>query len=171
MPRRTPGTDNRVLRVCRLLNRHRARYLLAGGVAANLHGSVRATRDVDILVPRDPKNAARVLRALAQLPYGVAGELDPETILNKPITIIGDDPRVDILTVAWDLTYERAARSSVVRRIAGVRVPYLGLEDLLRSKRTGRAADLADIEALGGRRTRKARPGASRGSVRRPRGQ
>ena len=49
MPRRTPGTDNRVLRVCRLLNRHRVRYLLAGGVAANLRGSVRATRDIEIL--------------------------------------------------------------------------------------------------------------------------
>ena len=29
MPKRTPGTDNRVLRVCRLLNRHRVRYLIA----------------------------------------------------------------------------------------------------------------------------------------------
>ena len=51
MPRRVPGTDNRVLRVCRLLNRRRVRYLIASGVAANLHGSVRATRDVDVLVP------------------------------------------------------------------------------------------------------------------------
>jgi hypothetical protein len=68
MPRRTPGTDNRALRVCRLLNRHRVRYLLAGGVAANLHGSVRATRDVDILVPRDRRNMARLLRALGELP-------------------------------------------------------------------------------------------------------
>lgn len=30
MPRRTPGTDNRVLRVCGLLNRHRVRYLREG---------------------------------------------------------------------------------------------------------------------------------------------
>lgn len=49
MPSETPGTANRVVRVCRLLNRHRARYLVAGGVAANLHGSVRTTRDVDLL--------------------------------------------------------------------------------------------------------------------------
>lgn len=49
MPSETPGTANRVVRVCGLLNRHRARYLVAGGVAANLHGSVRATRDVDLL--------------------------------------------------------------------------------------------------------------------------
>lgn len=152
MPRRTPGTDNRVLLVCRLLNRHRALYLIAGGVAANLHGSVRATRDVDILVPKDLQNTARVLQALAELPYGVAKELDPQEVAGKPITIVGDDPRVDILTVAWNVTYERADRFKVVRRIAGVRVPYLGLRDLLRSKQTGRPGDLADIEALGGGR-------------------
>lgn len=148
MPRRTPGTDNRVLLVCRLLNRHRVRYVLAGGVAANLHGSVRATRDVDILVPKDRDNAERLLAALSELPYGIASELDADEISRKPITIVGDDPRVDILTIAWNVTFERANPGKVVRRIAGVRVPYLALRDLLRSKRTGRAADLADIEAL-----------------------
>jgi len=155
VPRRTPGTDNRVLRVCRLLNRHRARYLLAGGVAANLHGSVRATRDVDILVPKDRANTGRVLKALGELPYGVARELDPDEVVDKPITIVGDDPRVDILTVAWNVTFDRANRSKVVRRIAGVRVPYLGLRDLMRSKRTGRAGDLADLEVLGRGRSRR----------------
>ncbi len=155
MPRRTPGTDNRVLRVCRLLNRHRARYVLAGGVAANLHGSVRATRDVDILVPKDRQNTMRVLEALAELPYGVAGELDAEQVFEKPITIVGDDPRVDVLTVAWNVTFDKADRNKVVRRIAGVRVPYLGLAELLRSKQTGRAGDLADIEALTGARPAK----------------
>jgi hypothetical protein len=38
--------------VCRLLNRHRVRYLVADGVAANLHGSMSSSRDADILVPR-----------------------------------------------------------------------------------------------------------------------
>jgi hypothetical protein len=46
------------------------------------------------------------------------------------------------------VTFERALRSRVVRRIQGVRVPYLGLRDLVRSKSTGRASDRADIEAL-----------------------
>src|SRR5262247_4423233 len=71
--RKAPRSDNRVLIVCRLLNRHRVRYLLAGGVAANLHGSVRATADVDVLVPKDPRNTERLLAALAELPYGIAG--------------------------------------------------------------------------------------------------
>jgi len=109
-------------------------------------------------VPKDRVNTRRVLKALAELPYGVARELDPDEIFDKPITIVGDDPRVDILTVAWSVTFDRAERFKIVRRIAGVRVPYLGLRDLVRSKQTGRAGDLADIEALrGGRSPRKTR--------------
>ena len=155
MPNATPGTADRVLRVCRLLNRRRVRYLLAGGVAANLHGSVRATRDVDILVPREVRNTERLLGALTELPFGVAGELDPETVATRPITIVGDDPRVDILTVAWSVTFEKAWPRRIVRRIQGVRVPYLSLDDLIASKRTGRAADLADLEVLAHLRSRR----------------
>jgi len=148
MPRRVRGTDNRVLRVCRLLNRRRVRYLIAGGVAANLHGSVRATRDVDILVPRDLRNTERLLLALSELPYGLARELDPEEVLENPVTIVGDDPRVDILTVAWSVTFDHAHPNRTTRRIQGVRVPYLSLPDLIASKQTGRAADEADLEVL-----------------------
>jgi hypothetical protein len=131
-----------------LLNRHRARYLLGGGVAANLHGSVRATRDIDILVPRDDTNMARVLAALSELPYGIAGELDAAEVARNPITTVGDDPRVDIMTAAWTVTFEEAWDRRMVRRIQGTRVPYLGRDDLIASKRTGRAADRADIEQL-----------------------
>jgi len=144
--------------VCRLLNGRRVRYLLAGGIAANLHGSVRATKDVDVLVPRDARNMARLLDALGELPYGMARELDAADIATKPLTIIGDDPRVDVLTVAWTVSFESAWPRREVRTIAGVRVPYLSRDDLIASKQTGRASDLADIEhlapATAGRRAR-----------------
>lgn len=162
VPSETPGTANRVLALCRLLNRHRARYLLAGGVAANLHGSVRATRDVDILVPPDVGNTRRLLTALSELPFGVAAELDAEHVANRPVTIVGDDPRVDILTVAWSVRFDDAWPRRVARRIQGVRVPYLGLEDLMASKRTGRATDRADLEVLRGLRPRPRRRPARR---------
>ncbi len=148
MANATPGSDNRVLRVCRLLNAERARYLVVGGVAANLHGSVRATRDVDILVPRDRANAERVLAALRQLPWGIAREIDADDLVSKPFTIVGDDPRVDVLTLAAKVTFEAAWPRRRTRIIAGVRVPYLGLTDLIRSKETGRASDVADLEVL-----------------------
>jgi hypothetical protein len=132
------------------LNEHGVLYVLAGGVAANLHGVVRSTKDVGILVPRDRANVQRLLDALSKLPNGVARELDVDDVIDKPIVIVGDDPRVDVLTVAWDLRYDEAKSSAVVRTIEGVTVPYLSLKDLIRSKRTGRHQDLADIEILEG---------------------
>ena len=148
MPKPTPGTDNRVLQVCRLLNEHGVRYILAGGVAANLHGSVRATKDVGVLVPKNLDNTKRLLEALSGLPYAVARELDAAWVVDKPITIVGDDPRVNILTVAWTVPYEQAERTRELRTILGVPVPYLSRADLIQSKQTGRPSDLADIEAL-----------------------
>ena len=39
-----------LLRVCSLLNKHSAKYLIVGGHACILHGLVRTTEDVDLLV-------------------------------------------------------------------------------------------------------------------------
>lgn len=157
MPSGTPGTANRVVRVCGLLNRHRARYLVAGAVAANLHGSVRATRDVDLLIPTDLANAERVLRALSELPWGIARELDAADVVAKQFTIIGDDPRVDLLTIAAKVRFEAAWPRRLVRRVEGVRIPYLHLDDLIASKQTGRHSDEADLEVLRGLRRREPR--------------
>ena len=56
-----------LLRVCSLLNRYNARYLIVGARACWLHGYVRATADVDILIPEDLENHARVIAALSEL--------------------------------------------------------------------------------------------------------
>ncbi|MGE3841114.1 MAG: hypothetical protein AB7I50_05960 [Vicinamibacterales bacterium] len=113
---------------------------------------MRATKDVDLLAPPDERNMARRLEALAGLRWGLATELDPAEMVKKPITIIGDEPRVDVLTLAWTVTFERAWPNRVVRRIEAVRVPFLSLKDLLESKQTGRPADLADLDVLTGLR-------------------
>jgi hypothetical protein len=117
-------------------------------VAANLHGSVRATKDVDLLIPKSRPNAERVLAALGELTWGIARELDASEVIARPFTIVGDDPRVDLLTVASKVTFEAAWPGRLIRRIAGVRIPCLGLEDLIRSKQTGRPSDEADLEVL-----------------------
>lgn len=42
-------------------------YVIVGGVAANLHGALRTTLDLDIVYSRAPANLARLVDALA--PY------------------------------------------------------------------------------------------------------
>ena len=78
------------------------------GVAANLLGSVRATKDIEILVPKDEANMSRVLAAFCERPYGIARELNASDIVRNPITIVGDDPRADPLTSAWTVTFDEA---------------------------------------------------------------
>lgn len=141
--------EARLVSVCRLLNKHRAKYLVIGGAALNLHGLVRATKDIDLLIPKDTENTKNVLDALKEeLLFGIAGELDADEVAHKPITIIGDVPRVDLLTVAGKAKYEEAAKTARHVKITGVKIHYVDLETLIKTKDTDRLQDRADVERL-----------------------
>jgi hypothetical protein len=139
---------SRLATVCGLLNAAGAKYVVVGGFAMALHGVVRATKDIDILIEPTPENAARALQALAGLTWGISRELDPSEVVAKPITIIGDDPRVDLLTIAWSVRYADAAPKVQKVAIDGVEVPFPDLDTLIRTKQTGRFQDKADVESL-----------------------
>jgi len=138
----------RLAEVCSRLNAERARYVVVGAAAAQLWGTTRATRDVDILIDPTVANAKRVLRALATLGMGFAKELAPEDIARRPVTIIGDIPNVDIFTRAWNLRYAEAGPEATVFDVEGVKIPAASIAHLIESKRTGRLQDAADIELL-----------------------
>jgi predicted nucleotidyltransferase len=141
-------SQSRVAGICGALNRGRAKYLVIGGVACILHGYARATEAIDILIERTAANARRVLTALARVGYGFAREWTPTEVLKRQITVIGDDPRVDIFTVAWKVKFEQAVANAGTAVVDGVRIPLIGLDDLIETKRTGRLQDAADIEVL-----------------------
>ncbi len=137
-----------VVDVCATLNAEGAKYLVIGGVACILHGYVRATVDLDILIEKKRENVTRVLAALGKTGYGFAKEWTADQVLAKPITIIGDDPAVDLFLVAWTVKYEQAVSHAWIAEVEGVSIPVIGLDDLIATKRTGRALDAVDIEAL-----------------------
>ena len=85
MSKPTRGIGDKWIDVCRLLNRGGVEYLVVGGVAMALHGRMRATKDIDVLVPRDVEN---------------------------------------------------------------IEIPYVGLRELIRSKRTDRDQDRVDAREL-----------------------
>jgi len=134
--------------VCARLNRHRAHYIVVGARAVQLWGSTRATRDIDILIEPTVANARKVLAALAEVGFGFAKEWLAEEVVKKPVTIIGDSPRVDILTVAWAVRYAEARKDATVFTLEGVKIPTASIDHLIASKRTGRLQDAADIEVL-----------------------
>lgn len=138
----------RAAHVCSLLNARHAKYVVVGATALQLWGTTRATRDIDILIEATVANGRRVLAALGELPLGLAKEWRPEEVVKRPVTIMGDMPRVDILTVAWSVHYDEAARDARVFTVEGVDIPTASIDHLIASKRTGRLQDAADIEVL-----------------------
>ena len=139
---------DRLTTVCALLNAERTRYAVVGGYAVGLHGVVRATKDIDILIEPTLENATRALAALAHLPFHVARDIDPADLMSRFITIIGDTPRVDVLTLAFSVRYADVRSSLVKRKIHGTTIPYVDIDTLIKSKQTGRPQDVADIAAL-----------------------
>jgi predicted nucleotidyltransferase len=147
-PRGGVNPEGIAAQVCDALNRSGAQYLVIGGVACILHGYVRATTDVDILIEPALANAERVLEALGSLGWGFAREWSAREIVARPITVFGDDPAVGVFTVAWKVKYRDAVGRSSTVDVEGVPIPLISIEDLIETKRTGRLQDAADIEAL-----------------------
>jgi hypothetical protein len=137
-----------LVRVCSLLNRHGARYVVVGGYACILHGLVRTTEDVDVLVEDNEANFARVIAALSEMEDGAARELTPKDLAENVIIKIADEVEVDVSRKAWKVSFADAIDSSLQVNIEGVTVPYVDLATLIATKETYRDQDRADLTFL-----------------------
>jgi hypothetical protein len=135
-------------RVCALLNKHSANYLIVGAQACILHNYVRTTEDVDILIPEDLENHARVIAALSELEDHAAAELTPQDFIENVVVKIADEVEVDVSTRAWKISYADAVGGALTAVIQGVTVPYVDLKTLIETKRTHRDQDQVDIQRL-----------------------
>jgi ribosome biogenesis SPOUT family RNA methylase Rps3 len=144
----SPAAENPLLRVCALLNKHGARYLIVGGHACILHGLVRTTEDVDLLIEESLDNYRRVIAALSELPDGAAAELKPEDIEAAMVIKVADEVIVDISRRARTVSYAGAITATFVTDIDSVKIPCIGLKDLIASKKTCREKDAADLILL-----------------------
>ena len=138
-----------LLRVCSLLNAAGANYLVAGAYAMILNSVIRATEDVDILIEDSRENFQKVINGLANLADGAARELTPDDLAENVVVKIADEVEVDVTRSAWTVTYAEAVKNAQIVVIDNVRIPYLSLEDLIRSKLTHRDQDRVDVERLG----------------------
>ena len=134
------------------------RFVVIGGVAMVLRGSVRLTVDLDVCYARDAANLDRLAAALA--PHqprlrGAPPELpfiwDAQTLrsgLNFTlITTLGD---LDLLGEVTGIGgYDDVARLATEQEVAGLGLMVLTLDGLERAKRSaGRVKDLLDLEEI-----------------------
>ena len=104
--------------------------------------------DVDILVPEDMQNHARVIAALSERQDHAAAELTPRDLAENIVVKIADEIEVDVSTRAWRVRYHDAIPTSLKTVIEGVEIPYLDMQTLIKSKSTEREQDEVDIQRL-----------------------
>ena len=150
--------------VFRALNDRGVRYLVAGGVAVVLHGHMRYTKDLDLVVDLAPEQARAAIEALSALGLVPAVPVDPYAfadadtrqawIHDKGMSVFPlhhpEDPRmvVDLFVdlpgdfqALWDASDEMPLDTTTVRVVS--------LADLIAMKReAGRPRDMLDVEEL-----------------------
>jgi len=114
-----------------LLNKHKARYLIVGGLAFIYHAKPRYTKDIDIWVDPAPKNVEMVNEALVE--FGSPHVLTP----NNPDEIlqIGVEPdRIDLLHQLAGVTFPAAWKNRVTDQYGAITTYWISLDDLIRAK-------------------------------------
>jgi hypothetical protein len=151
------------------LNDEGVKYLVVGGYAVSLHAQPRATKDLDILICTDKTNAIALFRALAKFGAPLEG-LKPEDLIERGSFFrMGMPPEmVDIFPEISGVDFNYAWQRRVVETIdaeTGLKALFISAADLIAAKEaSGRAQDLADVEALRQAQT-GARPKSHRASA------
>ena len=145
-------------RVLRVLTDGAVEFVLIGGVAANLHGSARATFDVDVVYSRARANITRLVKCLAPYqpylrgaPPGLPFQFDETTVRNGlNFTLDTQLGEVDVLgEVAGGGNYAQLLPHTVELDAFGVRCKCVTLERLIQLKRAaGRPKDFESLAEL-----------------------
>jgi len=147
-----------LLRLTQALAKARVPYGLVGGYAVALHGAVRGTMDIDIVLRFDKKQFVRAERALAsiglepRLPVTAQDVLRfrEEYIKNRNLVAWSFvNPVVPSELVDVVLTHDLAQLDTKSIRVQGHTVRVVARDDLIAMKRrSGRAQDKEDVRAL-----------------------
>ena len=129
------------------------RFVVVGGVAVTLHGYVRLTEDVDLLVSAEARNLECLLAVLKNFGEGYASELQPSDFDDSEgaIRIVEETEscHVDLFTRMTGRRYEDVVRDAEVFTLNGLKIPFASKDALIEWKEKSlRDKDRLDALAL-----------------------
>jgi predicted nucleotidyltransferase len=150
--------------IFRELNRRKIDYVVVGGVAVVMHGVVRLTADLDLMVHLDKKNLTKIVEVMNELGYKPKVPVKAETFIdpeNRRIWIEEKNMKVfsfyhpkkgimliDIF-VNEPVPYDKIRKNAVELKMGNLVIPTVSIEDLIKLKEiSGRPQDIADLDAL-----------------------
>jgi predicted nucleotidyltransferase len=150
--------------ILKALNDAEIRYVIVGGVAVNLHGHARFTKDLDLIFAFDEDNLIRAMRILENihfsplLPVDMLSFANPELrsqwinekgmVVFQLIDRAQIDRQIDVFVdtpIPFETLY--AARENVA--LGGTNAPTASINHLIEMKTiAGRPQDISDIHKL-----------------------
>ncbi len=155
MKRRPPFSPD-ILEFLYLLSKFEVRYLLVGGEAVIFYGYARLTGDIDIFYDRSAENAEKLLYVLTEFWDGkIPGVKKKNDLMKKGMVLqFGVPPnRIDLLNdidgIVFEKAWERKAVRAILRSRKKFEIYYIGINDLIKNKKTVRRnKDLDDMRFL-----------------------
>ena len=147
-----------LIKLIKEFNKQKISYALVGGHAVAIHGAVRGTMDVDLILKwtlktlEDTESTLKELGLVPRLPISASDifNFKDEYINNRSLIAwnfynpIKPSEQVDII-ITHDLSGYRTINSSYQNTV----IKVLSKKDLIQMKKdSGRAQDLMDVEAL-----------------------
>lgn len=143
-------------KITRLIMDNGVEFVLIGGFAAAVHGVTLLTQDIDICVPFDLENAARIIRAFRG--YNPRHRENKRPLSEdvkcvsglRNLYLMTDLGSIDMLGhVSGVGSYADVVRHAIEIEIFGGRCRVLDIESLIKSKREmGRVKDKETIRQL-----------------------
>ncbi|MEK7448590.1 MAG: hypothetical protein AAB019_03795 [Planctomycetota bacterium] len=149
--------------ILRAFQKQKVKYVLVGGIAVNLLGSMRSTADLDILVEMSDDNLKKIVNIMKKYGYRVKQPVDPmkiadkktreDLIKNKNMKAFNfykekELKEVDII-IESPVSFKEAWKKPVRIKIGDLILPVISINKLIKMKeKTGRTIDHLDIEEL-----------------------
>ncbi|MEM9080957.1 MAG: hypothetical protein AAGC74_09735 [Verrucomicrobiota bacterium] len=153
-----------ILAVARALQEAEVKYLVVGGVAVNLYGHQRATKDLDLVIGLEEENIRKGIRVLKSVGYQPKLPVDGEEFAREEVrkewvegrnmvvfqwwSDVHRETPIDVF-VAEPFEFGQAYERAVWEEWEGVKIPVVPLNLLMDMKKeAGRGQDLSDLEKL-----------------------
>lgn len=150
--------------VFRKLSEKQVKYVVVGGIALVLHGVVRMTADLDLLVQMDKENITKFILAMEELGYKPKAPVSTGDLLKSEVRTKWRNEKgmvmfpffhpqkpfrlIDIF-LDEPLNYNEVDRDKKIINAKGTDIPLISINHLKQLKsKAGRKQDLVDIAAL-----------------------
>lgn len=146
------------------LNKKRVKYLVVGGVAFLLHGGMRFTADLDLMIGLDNNNLSKFINIMTDLGYKpklpVKGKelMDPDKREQwlkeknmKVFSFFSTKHPVNLIDIFIfePINFQNAMANAIKVKTGKTTIPVASIEDLIKLKKiSGRKQDMEDIKAL-----------------------